>query len=193
MRIAVLYRFLLILVLSLSNLAFAQKFADFPCKTSSTTSPDGRFTIEGEPCASDANTFDRRIWLKDQQTGERRLLLEFERNVRVGWAPKGNLFFVNDSGGSSESEAYVYIPTEDRRIDLIHWIDEAFPRDRRFEHDSHHYLDVVRWRDANTMVVRRTGHFDLADAGAFTVCYLVGLDVTVKRTDSTYLEGSDCS
>jgi hypothetical protein len=189
MRSTVRYQYLLIFVLSVCSFAFAQKFADFPCKTSSTTSPDGRFTVEAPPCGPDA---DRRIFLKDQQTGERRLFLEFERNVRIGWAPKGNFFFVNDDAGSDQSDAYVYVPTEDRRLDLINWIDDAFPSDRRFERDSHHYIDVVRWRDANTVVVRRTGHFDLADAGAFTVCYVVGLDVTVKRTDSTYVEGSNC-
>ncbi|HVP63317.1 MAG TPA: hypothetical protein VMT82_00390 [candidate division Zixibacteria bacterium] len=192
MRIAVFYKFLIVFVWSVSSFAFAQKVADFPCKAASTTSSDGRFIIEAPPCGSDANSWDRRIWLKDQETGERRLLLEFSRDVRIGWAPKGNYFFLNENASSSDAEAYVYIPTEDRRLDLINWIDDAFPRDRRFEHDSHHYVNVIRWNDANTVVVRRTGHFDLADAGAFTVCYVVGLDVTVKRIDSTYSEGSNC-
>jgi hypothetical protein len=188
---------LLLILFLVSSYVHAQKrFADFPFDQK-TTSPDGRFALVNKGCetvphtSKGATECDRKLWLVDQRTKNRKLLLEIERNVRVGWAPQGSIFFLNDNLGSNVSEAYVYFPGAGPRLDLGKLIDEHAPQDRRFE-GGHHYFRGVRWLNTQTLIVKRFGHLDKEGGPGFTVCYLVNTTGHVTRLPETDEEDGPC-
>ncbi len=117
------------------------------------------------------------------------------RTVQIGWAPTGSAFFLNDDFVSDESCAYLYLPAEDRHFDIGALLDEKFPQDRRFEENSHDYIDGVRWISADTIVVRRYGHFDQYVPGGnqFSVCYTVSTTGKAIRLSETHQESSPCN
>jgi hypothetical protein len=185
---------LLTLVLFFTIAGHAQGFADFPFGDSSTTSPDKRFTLEAGHCDSKLpDACERKLWLVDNQTHERRIFLEFPRCVRIAWAPVGNAVLVNDDESSSDAEAYLYLPGRRVHFDLGKLIDGKFPADRRFERDSHHYVNGIRWVSPDAFIVRRFGHFDRRDGGEFSVCYRVSTSGSVTRLKETQSEESNCA
>ena len=168
------------------------RFANFPFAKRS-TSPDGGFTLVNQNCIDrGCQDIDRKLWLISNKTNDRKLLLEIERNVRIGWAPTGNTFFLNDNLGSNIAEIYLYFPAEDRRVDIGESIDQKIPSDRHFENGSHHYFNALYWINGTSFLVKRFGHFDTGGAQGFTVCYRVNLSGEVKRLSQSGYEGSPC-
>lgn len=170
------------------------RFAEFPFGEKSSTSPDGSFTLNTEGCRPNPIKCDRRLWLVNNRTLGRKLLIDVRRTARVGWAPSGSAFFVNDDFASNVSSAYLYFPAEDRHFDLGALLDRKFPQDRHFEDDSHHYVNGVRWIGADTIIVGRYGHFDREVSGGneFAVCYEVSTAGEVKRLFETHQESGPC-
>ncbi len=167
------------------------RFANFPSAAHS-TSPDGQFSLSSQCTRQSCGPSDRRLWLTDNQNHTRKVLLEVERDVRIGWSPSGHNFFLNDNLGSNVAEAYLYFPPDDRRLDLLEAIDQAYPGDNRLAQDSHHYLNALYWLDGNTVLVKRFGHFDKEGAIGFTVCYRVSTSGKVKRVLETARENDPC-
>ena len=183
---------LLLLLLTSIQGSSQSRFANFPFAKRS-ISPDGRFTLESRDCVNhDCKDTDRKLWLINNATKPRKLLLEIERNVRIGWAPSGSTFFLNDNLGSNVAEAYLYFPAEDRHVDIGESIDQEIPSDRHFVSDSHHYVNALYWIDETSFLVKRSGHFDTEGAQGFTVCYRVNISGKVKRLSQSVYEGSSC-
>ncbi|MGO9563711.1 MAG: hypothetical protein ACLPPV_13750 [Candidatus Korobacteraceae bacterium] len=168
------------------------RFANFPFAKRS-ISPDGRFTLVNRNCINrDCKDIDRKLWLINNKTNDRKLLIEIERNVRIGWAPVGNTFFLNDNLGSNVAEAYLYFPAEDRRVNIGESIDQKIPSDRHFENDSHHYFNALYWINGTSFLVKRFGHLDTEGAQGFTVCYRVNISGEVQRLSQSGYEGTPC-
>jgi len=184
---------ILLLVLLTSIQGSSQsRFANFPFAKRS-ISPDGSFTLANRNCVNrDCKDIDRKLWLINNATKDRKLLLEIERNVRIGWAPTGNTFFLNDNLGSNIAEIYLYFPAEDRHVDIGESIDQKIPSDRHFENGSHHYFNALYWINGTSFLVKRFGHFDTEDGQGFTVCYRVNISGEVKRLSQSVYEGSPC-
>jgi dipeptidyl aminopeptidase/acylaminoacyl peptidase len=182
----------LILFLAVSCAHAQKRFADFPFTDQMTTSPDGRFALVNKGCeAGPKAQCDRKLWLVDRRTKTRKLLLEIERNVHIGWAPRGRVFFLNDNLGSNESEAYIYFSGAGPRLDLGKLIDQQFPVADDWKR-GHHYFNGVRWISAQTLLVKRFGHTDENPSKAFTICYLVNTTGHVTRLSETDEEDSPC-
>lgn len=183
----------LVFLLSASIQGHSQsRFANFPFARRS-ISPDGGFTLESRNCVNhDCKDIDRKLWLINNKTNDRKLLLEIERDVRIGWAPAGSAFFLNDNLGSNVAEAYLYFPSEDRRVDIGALIDQKIASDRRFETDSHHYFNALYWVDGTSFLVKQFGHFDTEGGHGFTVCYRVNVSGEVQRLSQSGYEGSLC-
>ena len=185
-------RSLVVVLITLSaNLSAQTRFANFPFAGHS-TSPDGRFSLTSQCTAHTCEDRDRKLWLVDHRTRSRKMLLEIERNVRTGWSPVGHTFFLNDNLGCNIAEAYLYFPPQDHRLDLKEIIDSKFPDDRRFENDSHHYVNALYWVNQNSVLVKRFGHFDTAGAAGFTVCYRVSTSGGVARISVSHNEDDSC-
>jgi hypothetical protein len=175
--------------------AFSQsQFAEFPFGENSSTSADGSFTLQTKGCQPNSINCDRKLWLADNRAVRQKLLIEIQRTVRIGWAPSGSAFFLNDDFASNESSAYLYFPAEDRHFDVGALLDQKFPQDRHFEDDSHHYINGVRWIDTDKILVKRSGHFDRSVAGGneFSVCYEVSKSGEAKRLFETHQERTSC-
>jgi len=168
------------------------RFANFPSANRS-TSPDGRFTLTNSGCVQDCKKADRTLWLTNNINGVKKGLLTIERNARIGWAPSGNTFFLNDDSGSNVAEGYLYFPAEGRRENIGDMIYQKFPGDRRFARNSHHYVNALYWIDTHTVLVKRSGHVDEAGGPEFTVCYRVTTSGEVSRLSESDKEGNPCS
>jgi hypothetical protein len=170
------------------------RFADFPFGENNSTSPDGTFTLKTEDCQLNPIKCDRRLWMVNNRTLSRKLLIDVQGTARVGWAPSGSAFFLNDDFASDMSGVHLYFPAEDRHFDLGALLDQKFPQDRHFEDGSHHYINGVRWIDADTVLVKRFGHFDRYVPGGneFAVCYEVSKAGGIKRLFETHKESSSC-
>jgi hypothetical protein len=188
-------------LLVLATPALSQRVADFPFDSvTSVVSPDGRFEIQGQHCTAETvETCERKIWVVDRSTNDRSLLFEYNRTVRIGWAPAGNKLFLDNEQASNESFSYVYFLPSAKRLDIGAMIDKAYPRDRRFEADSHHYVNGIRWVSSRELMVKRFGHFDhpVRGGNGFTVCYLVRTSGAVKRLNYIHSdmqsEGANCA
>jgi len=89
-----------------ATLALSQsRFAEFPFGQRNSISPDGFFTLKTKGCQPNPIKCDRRLWLVNNRTHSRELLVDVQRTARVGWAPSGSTFFLNDDLVSDESRA----------------------------------------------------------------------------------------
>jgi hypothetical protein len=185
---------LLGLLFALASSGAEAKLAEFPFGISSTTSANKRYTLEASVCQPGYGQCDRKLWLVDHRTNRRRLFLEISRTVRAAWAPHRSVLFVNDDESSSDSFAFLYFPDRKKRVDLGGVIDHVYPADRRYEKDSHHYLNGIRWVKSNSLIVRRFGHFDhpAARGDEFSVCYRVNTSGTVRRLKQSRQEKDVC-
>ncbi len=175
--------------------AFGQSsFADFPFRDNSSISPDGSFTLKMKDCRPNQVQCDKRLWMVNNRTSIQKALIDVQRTARVGWAPSGSAFFLNDDFASNVSCAYLYIPGKDKHFDLGKLLDRAFPDDRHFEDDSHHYINGVQWISIDTVLVKRGGHFNRYVPGGneFAVCYSVSTTGKVLRLSETHQESSSC-
>jgi hypothetical protein len=188
-------RYIFVVLLFSATLGLSKsRFAEFPFGETTSISPDGSFTLQTEGCKHNPINCDRRVWVQNNRTHERKLLIELQRTGLIGWAPLGSAFFLNDDFGSNESSAYLYFPAENRNFDIGTLLDQKFPQDLRFEENSHHYVDGIRWVGKDAILVKRHGHFDQYVSGGneFAICYLVNTQGEVSRLSETKNENSSC-
>jgi hypothetical protein len=169
-------------------------FAEFPFGQGSSISPDGSFTLKIKVCQPNQGDCDKRLWLVNNRTNIKKVLIEVQRTALVGWGPSGSAFFLNDDFGSNGSSADMYFPAEGRHFNINELLDKQFPQDRRFEENSHHYIKGVRWISADKLLVRRNGHFDrnVPAGNEFSVCYSVSSTGRATRISETHHENSPC-
>src|SRR5712664_3988736 len=78
-------------------------------------SPNGKWTLIFE-CPNDCS--ERKLWIEENASHTRKLVKEYDRSLRISWAPDSRLFFVNDASGSTETRCYLYDPTTLKETDL---------------------------------------------------------------------------
>ncbi len=189
-----LIRYTLIVLFLSCPWVFGQSpFADFPIGDGSRVSPDKSFRLNMNDCQPNSEC-DRRLWLVNNSTRQQKLLMDVVRTVRIGWAPAGSAFFLNDDFASNEASAYLYFPAQNRHLDIGALLDKKFPKDRHFEKNSHHYINGLRWINKDEIIVRRNGHFDRYVPGGneFAVCYSISTAGKVIRLSETRQENSPC-
>jgi hypothetical protein len=165
----------------------------FPGPHDRLLSPDGRFVVTNH--AGDVrsdNAAEHFLRLSDFRSGDNGLLFRYTRNVEVSWAPDSRALFINDNKDKDESQAYVFFPGDDRKVlNLGKKILDAYPDDLKLLKADHAYIRAVRWLSANEVVATLTGHEEKAGTG-FTVCYIVNVNRTIRRTAEYRGEGQHC-
>lgn len=139
----------------------------------SSTSPNGSWSVYGTLKPSLG------VWIVNNQSHQRRFLLDCPDTISVGWSPDSQHFFVNDNWASDETYAFVYDPVSLKRVDLSNLLATAVPNFNTFLDDSHHYLTVERWVNSEQMLVEFRGHFDHYPASPWNRWYQVSLSGTV--------------
>ncbi|MGA2990185.1 MAG: hypothetical protein ABSD88_06890 [Candidatus Korobacteraceae bacterium] len=168
----------------------------FPGPQTQLLSPDGRFSVTSQgPGNMQGNSAGARfLRLSDLRSGEDGLLFRYMRNVEVGWAPDSRALFINDNREKNESRAYVFFPGDARKVlNLGKKILDAYPDDLKFAKADYAYIRAVRWLSATELLAALTGHEQKAGQPvAFTVCYIVDVTRTMRRTAEYDREGHHC-
>jgi hypothetical protein len=174
--------FLIVTAVVFACQSSAQTSARFPGSKSHLVSPDGHYVIhnvdrEQEP--------QHAIFLKDKTTGSSRKVYEYGRGASVVWSPDSRHFAINDHAGSDYTETSIFSVNElDQKIDAQ---DAIFRFDKRMQNRvtlvgwGHDYFGVVRWLDAERVMVRHWGHNDEPPLGSFCDCYIVTLQGSVAK------------
>jgi hypothetical protein len=160
----------------------AQTSAKFPGPKSELTSPDRHYVIHN---VDRVRGTQHMIFLENEATGLSRRIYEYGRGVGVVWSPDSLHVAINDYAGSNFTETHIFPVNEsDPKLD----VEDAIVRfDKRMQQRvklvgwGHDYFGVVRWLDAERVVVRHWGHNDEPPLGAFCDCYIVTLQGSVTK------------
>ena len=144
-----------VLALGTSNAAGTTQF---PGSQSQVSSPDRRFALVWVP-ADDAPG-GKHVLKLGGASGPQRVILEFERWVRVAWSPDSRHIAIVKGVGSDASESSVY-PT-DGKPPISVWAALRSQQGTSVESlvagADHCYVEADRWLDAATLSVRVWGY-----------------------------------
>jgi len=157
-------------------------------RTQRLPSPDGRFVLVGTTVRTDLPTqkcptcysLDTKLWIEDNASHARRLLLAPGSSAEAGWSPDGSAFFVNDREASDEEFAYLYGTGDLKKVDLEKVIMDADPGAKRF-FNGHFYFDVDNWLNKDTVQVSLRGHTDKAPVKCFLLRYRVSRSGVIQK------------
>jgi hypothetical protein len=141
-------------------------------------SPNGRWNLIFE-CPNDCK--ERKLWIEESASHTRRLVKEYDRSLSISWAPNSGLFFVNDASGSTETQCYLYDPTNLREEDLAKVVLAGDPDAAQFLHAGHSYLKARRWVNSHLLLVVLEGHNDGLPPGGFNLRYRIDLNGSVRK------------
>jgi hypothetical protein len=122
-------------------------------------SPSGRFVVENEdrPPNTPAR-YLHALYVTEKRTRERRLLVEYARNVQVAWAPDRDALAVTNHVGSTQSTLTVYLFDRDgasRKLDAAETLYAAFPNLRgELVPFLHVHLALVQWHRGGAVECR---------------------------------------
>ena len=160
----------------------AQVSAKFPGSKAKLASPDGRYVIQNVEQEQEPRHV---LLLKEMATGSSRKVYEYGRGASAVWSPDSRHFAINDYAGSDYTKTSIFSAYEpDQKIDVQEAI---FSYDKRMQKRvtlagwGHDYFGVVRWLDAQRVVVRHWGHNDEPPLGAFCECYIFSLRGSVAH------------
>jgi len=136
-------------------------------------SPDGKWILTFE-CPHECR--ERKLWIEDNSVHTRRFIRDYERDLRISWAPDSRHFFVDDASGSDEESCSVYEPSTLKSTDIALVLLAANADADRFLKAGHSYLRATQWIDSHELIVVLFGHFDDAPAGGFTLRYRMNLN-----------------
>ena len=142
-------------------------------------SASGRFIVENEDRPPDAPArYLHALYVVEKRTKERRLLLEYARNVTAAWAPDRDAIAVTNHVGSTQSTLSVFLFDHDgtsRRLDAGEALYAAFPNLRgELVSYLHVHLELVQWHRGGVVECKLRAY---AGAGKeITRRYLVNVD-----------------
>ena len=141
-------------------------------------SPDGKWNLVFE-CPNDCK--ERKLWIEEVASRNRRAIKEYERSLDVSWAPNSHFFFVNDASGSTDTRCFVYEIATLREIDLEKMILASDAGASEFLRAGHSYLKARYWINSHELLVILEGHNDGAPPGGFGLRYRINLNGQVIR------------
>jgi len=118
-------------------------------------SPDGGHTLYGVPF-QDGKNDGPQLWIRDNSTGARKLLLTLGGTMQAFCSPNGKAFSVNDHWASDRESAYIYDTETLKRQNVGEDIPAADPESRHFT-NAHAYFHVERWDGPEHVFVRFQG------------------------------------
>src|ERR1051326_185640 len=142
-------------------------------------SPDGAHTLYGEPFQDGKNNGPQ-LWITDNSTGARQLLLTLGGTMQAFWSPDSKAFAVNDRWASDSENAYIYDTETLKRQNVGEDILAADPESRHFT-NAHAYFHVERWDGPAHVIVRFNGHTDEAPVQCFELQYRVSRTGVVEK------------
>ena len=146
---------------------------------------DGEHTLYGVPF-QDGKNDGPQLWIEDNSTGTRKLLLTLGGSVQAFWSPDGKAFSVNDHWASDRESAYIYTTETLKRQNVGEDILAADPESRHFT-NAHAYLHVERWDGPAHVFVRFHGHTDEPPVRCFEFQYRVsGTGVVEKFSERVH-------
>jgi hypothetical protein len=173
--------FVLMIFLLLPIASFGQAARSFPGEKSELTSPDQRWTLQNVD--RDEEPYHT-ILLKDNTSGKIRRIYDYDRSVRVVWAPDSCHFAINEYAGSDFTETSILSVDETiRKIDVQK---EVLHHDKQLRERvtavgrGHDYFAVMRWLDKHRAVVHHWGHNDVPPLRPFCECYIYDLNSSVE-------------
>ena len=142
-------------------------------------SPDGMHTLYGVE-SLDNKTAGSQLWIRDNSTGESRLLLTLGGTMQSFWSPDGKAFSVNDHWASDRESAYIYDTETLKRQNVGEDILAADP-ESRYLTNAHAYFQVERWDGPAHVFVRFQGHTDEPPVRCFEFQYRVSRTRVVEK------------
>ncbi len=106
----------------------------------SVESPNKAFTIYDEDHDEEPN---HSLFLKNERTGSKEKLLDFDRHVDVSWAPSSDMFFVNNYAESNESNCVVKMIQRREKIDIFSLLQKILPKGE--SGSDHLYVTCTEW------------------------------------------------
>jgi len=128
----------------------------------------------------DNKTAGSQLWIRDNSTGESRLLLTLGGTMQSFWSPDGKAFSVNDHWASDRESAYIYDTETLKRQNVGEDILAADTESRHFT-NAHAYFQVERWDGPAHVFVRFQGHTDEAPVRCFEFQYRVSRTGVVEK------------
>jgi hypothetical protein len=138
----------------------------------SVLSPDRRYEVENVVCSKSTN--ERALVLHNVNSGVRRTLYTYTRDVTVLWSPDSHYVAINDYAGSDHTNNLVYsVDKSEPPIDLQKQLDRGLPEHgREIPEADHLYMSVIKWRDERRVEFLVWGH---GRGKGFCRCYLLSL------------------
>jgi hypothetical protein len=151
------------------------------------SSPDGRYMLIGtskrtvlrHQCPK-CSALQAKLWLVDNQSRDRRLLLDVASTATAAWSPDGKGFYIEDHQSSTSTLTYLYETESMKKLDVGELILAADPEAKKFL-DGHTYFDVDRWQDSGDLLVRYSGHTKESPSMCFLMHFLILRTGTVKK------------
>lgn len=144
---------------------------------------DGKWILVFE-CPN--NCSERKLWIEQRGTPGRKLVSEYDRSLRISWAPDSRHFFVNDANASNEARCYIIDPLTLKITDLAKVIEAGDTDFKQFLNAGHSYLKAKRWINSHVLLVVLYGHFDDPPPRGFTLQYRIDLDGGVRKLSSAF-------
>jgi hypothetical protein len=113
-------------------------------------SASGRFFVENVDLEGKSSVRSHALFVTERQSRERRLLLQYGRDVAVAWAPDRDALAVVNHVGSTQTTLSVFVVEKGaafRKVDVGDALYAAFPSLRgELTSYLHVHLELVQWR-----------------------------------------------
>jgi hypothetical protein len=113
-------------------------------------SASGRFLVENVDLEGKSSTRTHALFVTERRSKERRLLLQYGRDVSVAWAPDRDVLAVMNHLGSTQTTLSLFVVEQGgtfRKVDVGDALYAAFPNLRgELTSYLHVHLELVQWR-----------------------------------------------
>ena len=126
-------------------------------------SPNRRWSVECREKPTNKPDEDHHVILQDARSGRSEELHACPRGCDLFWSPAGDRLALEDNYASTDTNSFVYTPTDPARVEDVFELLRAqqSPSSLAFvDGKDHVYLEVVRWIDNAHLRVRLWGHGD---------------------------------
>ncbi len=129
------------------------------------------------------------FWLKDNTTGKKKKVWEFERDADAEWSPKGDQFYINNCYGSTNAKCLLFsLDALKKPVDLekmLREMEKKKPGKVPFVDYGHVYIAGVKWVSNDNLHVDATGiDNDNRRDFEFRMNYIWGKGITdIKEID----------
>lgn len=127
------------------------------------SSPDGKYIVKNQDRENERP--NHVLFWVDTTRATEQLLLEYDRNVEVLWAPDSTRIIINDHQGSDESTCYIFNVRSEDRTDIKKRLLEEHRLTRHITENHHVYISCEDWVTEEIVSISASGYGNLDPAG----------------------------